>query len=247
MRIRKLLLLICAGACISLCASAQDTLRVLCIGNSFTYVDSAQAKLRSLAAAEGHTLLINTQVKGGYTFHRHLRRDETLSALVYYSYDVAFLQDQSQTPAIYAQCPRRGRVIRDDAQELASRIRFYSPNVRLIMEQTWAYYPGNYGGFGSYDCFDNLLAKGTKQLAHAIKADMSPIGEAFRLCRESYPEINLYAPDGKHQSAYGAYLKACVNYLMLYPAPFTAEENCGLDADKCAKLRQVAEKLFTKH
>lgn len=244
MRVRRTILLLFLGACLSLSACAQDTLRVLCIGNSFTYVDSAQAKLRSLAAAEGHTLIINTQVQGGYTFQKHMRRDETLSAIIYYTYDVAFLQDQSFTPALYAQKPRRGRVILNDAQEIASRIRFYSPKVRLIMEQTWAYESKDYAHFGSYEAFDKLLRKGTKQIAHAIHADVSPIGEAFRLCRERYPDIDLYAPDRQHQSAYGAYLKACVNYQMLFHAPFTAEENCGLDAATCAKLRQVAIEII---
>lgn len=246
MRVRSIIILLfaCLSACLS--AKAQDTLRVLCIGNSFTYVDSTQAKLRSLAAAEGHTLIINTQTQGGYTFQKHLRRDQTLSAIIYYTYDVAFLQDQSFTPALYAQNPRNGRVILDDAQEIAARIRFYSPKVRLILEQTWAYESKDYAHFGSYEAFDSLLRKGTKQIAQGIKADVSPIGEAFRLCRERYPEIDLYQKDRQHQSAYGAYLKACVNYQMLYHTPFTAEENCGLEADKCAKLRQVAETLFTK-
>lgn len=239
MCVRKVIFLLFAGILISLNASAQDTLRVLCIGNSFTYVDSTDAKLKAIAAAEGHTLIINAQTQGGYTFQKHMRRDETLSAIIYYTYDVAFLQDQSYTPAIYAQNPRNGRIIREDAKELAARIRFYSPSVRLIMEQTWAYESKDYAHFGSYDVFDNLLAKGTKLIARSIHADVSPIGEAFRLCRERYPEIDLYQPDRQHQSAYGAYLKACVNYLMLYPAPFTAEENCGLDADKCAKLRLI--------
>ncbi len=247
MRVRSIIILLCACLCACLSASAQDTLHVLCIGNSFTYVDSTQAKLRSLAAAEGHTLLINTQTQGGYTFQKHLRRDQTLSAIIYYTYDVAFLQDQSFTPALYAQNPHNGRVIIDDTKELAARIRFYSPSVRLILEQTWAYESKDYAHFGSYEAFDKLLAKGTKRIARSIKADVSPIGEAFRLCRERYPEINLYQEDRQHQSAYGAYLKACVNYQMLYHTPFTAEENCGLDADQCAKLRQVAETLFTKH
>ena len=244
MCVHRAIILLFASVCISLSASAQDTLRVLCIGNSFTYVDSTDVKLKAIAAAEGHTLIINAQTQGGYTFQKHLRRDQTLSAIIYYTYDVAFLQDQSFTPALYAQNPRNGRVILDDAKELAARIRFYSPSVRLIMEQTWAYESKDYAHFGSYEAFDQLLAKGTKQIARGIKADISPIGEAFRLCREHYPEIDLYQADRQHQSAYGAYLKACVNYLMLYRSPFTAEENCGLDAAKCAQLRQLATKII---
>lgn len=224
--------------------SYQDTLRVLCIGNSFTYVDSAHLKLRDLALSQGHYIDMNGQLQGGYTFHRHLRRDATLSAMVYYRFDHVFLQDQSQTPAIYAQSPRRNHYIADDARELADRIRMYSPKATIWLEQTWAYDQGNYGGFGSWQQFDELLRRGTKQMAHRAHARVSPIGEAFRICRAEHPEIDLYDADRKHQNAYGSYLKACVNYLLLYGEPFHGEPaNCQLNSEACAVLRSLAERV----
>lgn len=225
-------------------ASAPDTLRVLCIGNSFTYVDSADAKLRDIAASQGHVILLNSQTQGGYTFQRHLRRDETLSAIVYHRFDKVFLQDQSQTPAMYGADPRRCHYIADDAVELAERIRMYSPEAEIIMEETWSYGFDNAGGFGSMEEFDRLLKKGSAKMARRMKATMSPIGEAFRLCRETYPDINLYAADDKHQSAYGSYLKAAVNYLLLYGGDFSENTDCcSLNEDWCRKLREIATKV----
>ena len=57
------------------------------------------------------------------------------------------------------------------------------------------------------------------------------------------PDIELLADDAKHQNAYGSYLKACVNYLMIFRTPFDAQASaCGLDPEKTARLRTVAER-----
>lgn len=247
----RLSLLLIIIACAHVHASARenttnysDTLRVLCVGNSFTYVDSAHIKLQQIAASQGHYLAINAQLQGGYTFQRHLRRDETLSAIIYFQYDRVFLQDQSQTPALYGKNPKRCHYIAEDGAELADRIRMYSPSATVYMEQTWSYEAGNYGGFGSHDNFDALLKKGSQQMAKKMHATVSPIGEAFRLCRAEHPEINLYSSDLKHQSAYGSYLKACVNYLLLYATPFTEKAAvCGLDPQTCRNLQKIAEAI----
>lgn len=242
--ILALLLALCSSVAATSQTEYKDTLRVLCIGNSFTYFDSAQNMLRDLALSQHHYMKVNAQLQGGYTFHRHLRRDETLSAMVYHQFDCVFLQDQSQTPALYGENPRRCRLMAEDAAELAERIRMYSPQARIWIEQTWSYTSLNCGGFGSLERFDSLLRKGTKMMAKKAKTEVSPIGEAFIICRAEHPEINLYYPDGKHQSAYGSYLKACVNYLVVYGKPFTGTPaDCNLDPAYCAILCSIAERI----
>lgn len=228
----------------------RDSLRVLCIGNSFTYFSDSHLMLRDLAMSQGHYMDVNAQLQGGYTFYRHLHRDETMSALVYHRFDVVFLQDQSQTPALFAENQRRCRLVANDAAELAERVRIYSPDARIYLEQTWSYPAGNCGGFGTLEHFDELLKKGTRQMAKLANTGVSPIGEAFVVCRRDYPDIDLYVEDAKHQSAYGSYLKACVNYLMIYGEPFVADNAqeglipADLDPTKCAILRSIAENLI---
>lgn len=224
-----------------------DSLRVLCIGNSFTFVADAHLKLHDLALSQGHYMDVNAQLQGGFTLQRHIIRDATMSALINGNFDHVFLQDQSQTPALYGEYPGRCRLVAEDAAELAERVRIYSPNAHIWMEQTWSYSFSNYGGFGSYEHFDDMLRKGSKAMAELMHADVSPIGEAFIICRAEHPEINLYDKDDKHQSAYGSYLKACVNYLLIYGAPFTAKAaNCDLDGKACAELRKIAERVVLK-
>ena len=88
------------------------------------------------------------------------------------------------------------------------------------------------------------MVKGTWMLAKAAHTAVSPIGEAFRISREERPDIDLFSKDKKHQSAFGTYLKSCVNYLMIFGGRFNGEaSDCGLDPDSCAYLRSVAERV----
>ncbi len=232
-------------------ASAQmkDTLRVLCIGNSFTYVGEAHKKLVDLAASQGHHIRMNAQYVGGYTFARHLRRDETINAIELAnpgdSYDFVFLQNQSQLHARYGSDPARYKYVLADAVELSGRVRQYSPGAVIFLESTWSYPASDCGGFGSLEAFDRLSDSGTALLAKACDARVSYIGKAFARARAHFPELELLADDAKHQNDYGSYLKACVNYLLIYGERFDAHASpCGLDPDKCAQLRAVAEQTI---
>ena len=80
-------------------------------------------------------------------------------------------------------------------------------------------------------------------LAEAAGAEISPVGAAFAKAAEETPDILVLDHDYKHQSRYGAYLKACSTWLTISgktrfegPVP-----SCGLPADVAAALRKVAE------
>ena len=141
-----LLALICSTAS----AQMKDTLRVLCIGNSFTYVGDAHKKLVELAASQGHFIRMNAQYVGGFTFARHLQRDETLNAIERPSpadaFDYVFLQNQSQLHARYGSNPKQYPYVLADAKELSGRIRQYSPKAVIFIESTWSYPAGGFGG-----------------------------------------------------------------------------------------------------
>jgi len=241
------LLFPCAGQVPNGTVPPRDTKRVLCIGNSFTYVGEAHQKLVDLAASQGHQIFMNAQYVGGFTFGRHLRRDETLNAIERPSagdtFDFVFLQNQSQLHARFGQDPARYPYVLADAKELTGRVRQYSPEAVIFLESTWSYPAGDCGGFGSLETFDRLSDRGTELLAGVCGGQVSYIGRAFALARQTCPDIPLLADDQKHQSDYGSYLKACVNYLMIYREPFDKNAtSCGLDENMAARLRQIAEK-----
>lgn len=243
---KRLLITLCC-CIVAFCLQAQEEKNVLCIGNSFTFFYDSHKRLAELAESQGKKLKVKAEFVGGYTFHRHLNRDETMSTITYNKYDYVFLQDQSQTPALYGQDAKRCKLLAADAKELAERIRCYSPKATIWIEQTWSYSAGNYGGFDSYEEFDRCLREGTAKMAKIAKTKVSPIGEAFIVCRSERPDINLYEPDNKHQSALGTYLKSCINYLLIYGEPFNENAtDCGYGAEQTAYLRKLAERIVLK-
>ncbi|MCR4921249.1 MAG: hypothetical protein K5945_06015 [Bacteroidaceae bacterium] len=225
----------------------KDQQKALCIGNSFTFYNDSHLMLSRIAQSEGHQLKTESATVGGYTFYRHLINDKTMAAISDGKYDYVFLQDQSQTPAICAEQGRKGRIIARDARELADRIRIYSPQAHIWIEQTWAYPRHKFGGFGSMERFDELLRRGTKKMARKAHTDVSPIGPAFAIVRSERPDIELYTADKQHPSPAGTYLKSCVNYLVIYATPFgTNTDACDIDAAQAAYLRKVAERVVLK-
>ena len=227
-------------------ATPSDTKKVLCLGNSFSYYSSPVWMLKEIAWNEGHYLNIKGHFKGSQTFAMQLGLSFSTDAIDIGGYDYAFIQDQSQNPALYG---RDGTAsIAANCTALADKIRAKSPSCRVILEQTWAFSASSYGGFSDYNTFDNYNAAGARAMAEAAATWLSPIGAAFKAVREGASGINLYHTDNKHQSAYGAYLKACVNYLVLYGTAFgSSPADCGIEPQKAAYLRSVAEQVVLGH
>lgn len=224
----------------------RDTVRLLCLGNSFSYHANPVWMLKEIAWREGHYLNIRGHFKGSQNLGQHLHLSFSTDAIDIGGYDYAFIQDQSQNPAKYH---RDGTdSIRINCTALAERIRAASPSCTVILERTWAYPAGNCGGFTDLTAFDGHMAAGAAAMARDAEAWLSPIGEAFKAVRDAAPGIDLYSADGKHQSVYGAYLKACVNYLVLYGTAFgDAPADCGIEPSKAACLRRVAERVVLGH
>lgn len=228
----------------------KDTTRVLCLGNSFTYYCSCPALLKEIAWNEGHYLDLVAALKGGQNFGQHCSLNVSADAIAKGGYDLAVMQDQSQTPARLAQDRKANQESLDDAVALAGKIRTESPGCKIIVESTWSYVgkEGEYGGFGDHKNFEKLSLKGACMMAKAMgEADVSHIAEAYAKVREERPDINLFAADNKHQSLLGSYLKSCVNYLTIFGEPFGENPaDCGLDPQVAKYLRGVAERVVLK-
>lgn len=246
-RILSLLLLLFGLVSSAFAQTAMtDTLRVLCVGNSFTFFSNSHEMLVKIAASQRHHIQMRAAYEGGYTMNRHLHDLRTINAVETMSqgYDCVFLQDQSQMHARYAADPKRWALAADDTRQMADRVRMYSPDARIWLECTWAYTAGNCGGFGSLKDFDEMLFQGAIAIAQIADTHVSPIGSAFAVARQERPDINLYESDQKHQSAYGSYLKSCVNYLLIYGAPFSQPVDCcDLSAEPCKYLQSLAERI----
>lgn len=201
-------------------AGKYDRKKVLCIGNSFTFFGSSYLALMEIARSQGHSLQIGVNTKGGQNFGQHLNLERSKIAIEMGNYDVALMQNQSMSGAYYDSDSVKYAYLKDDAIKIADMVRKSSPKVRLILERTWAYptKSGNWKGYGSGEAMDAALQNGTEILAAAMDAEISPIGNAFIKGREL--ALPLYWGDSFHQNWLGAYLKACVNYLVIFGEPF---------------------------
>lgn len=223
----------------------KDTLKVLCIGNSFTYYCGTPAMLKEIAWSEGHFIDISASLKGGWTMAKHLSLETTDDMIAEGGWDYMFLQDQSLVPAKVGRDPKGMAQQVREMEAVAVKVRTLSPECKAVVENTWAYWKYDFGSFKDLDDFDKNGKKGAKILAKAVgNAEVSPIGQAFRIVRAERPDINLYNKDKHHQSVLGSYLKSCVNYLVLYGQPFgDSASDCLLDPETAAYLRSVAERV----
>lgn len=222
---------------------AKHSHRLLYLGNSFTFCYASAWMLQRIAWSQGEYLDMALHLKGGQSFVKHCKLALTKEAIRDGNFDYAFLQDYS------TYFGRQGSGQSDDSMrgglKLCEMIREYSPEVKMVMEATWSYVgqDGKFGGcFSSLDDFDKYTMIGAKQVAQKTASMVSPIGAAFKFVRENYPQINLYDKDKKHQGPYGSYLKACVNYQLLFGRKFSSKAaDCNLDPQFTAILRKVAE------
>ena len=219
----------------------EDEIRVLCIGNSFTYVHGTDVMLRQIAESQGVNIQVGKYLSGGYTFGKHLQNEDSRKAVEFGGYDIAFLQDQSSNPARYAR--DKDIQVYKDFKAMKKYVKAFSPKCKVFLERTWGYDGGNAQGFETLENLDRYLDKGTAKMARKACTKVSPIGKAFMESIQLRPEVKLLGDDHHHQSLEGAYLKACVNYLVITRKPFSGEPACcGVDPDTAAFLRSVAEK-----
>ncbi|MBK7872348.1 MAG: DUF4886 domain-containing protein [Saprospiraceae bacterium] len=84
--------------------------------------------------------------------------------------------------------------------------------------------------------------------AKKIDAEIAPVGYAFELCRQQYPDIPLQMGNGDpHPSKFGAYLIACVFYQKITQKPATEITYIGNIETQIAKqLQEIARAATVK-
>ncbi|MBP5538796.1 MAG: hypothetical protein J6X69_03025, partial [Bacteroidales bacterium] len=239
-------------------------LKLLQLGNSFTYYHGSAFKLKQICRAEGHPTDVRINVKGSQEFYHHLEVLPFSHRLMQEGgYDRAIIQDGSYFHAEYgagsAEAISGGVTpkytpaeILDYTQQITALIKQYSSSSQIILESVWSYPYKSYGqylGFGSFEAFDAMQWKGSTEIMAADSniSTVSPIGKAFALARNNgyTADYNyLLWTDNYHPSRYGAYLKSCVNYLILFGERFGSNPaDCDIPHEDAARLRAFAEQI----
>lgn len=221
----------------------KDTTSVLCLGNSFTYYWNTPSILKEIAWSQGHYFDVFAHLKGGQTFGQHTALSLTHDAIKAQVYDYVFLQDQSVAAANYVVNAEEYAYVPEDFVKLADMVLEHSPECKVILEHTWGYEKEECKGFKTIENFNSKLREGCTMMAALKDAEVSHIGDAFVAVDTRKLGNSLHASDKHHQSYYGSYLKACVNYLMITGERFNENAaNCGINPEKAEYLRKTAEK-----
>ena len=191
----------------------MEDLNILMVGNSFTNYNCLYTLLEEMIKAEGINVNIKKCAYGGQylynycegengTYHKNL-----MDALKLKTYDIIFLQAQSNEPALAR--PNFYKAVR----EICSYVDLY--DTRVIMYQTWSYHDG-YAGMNYYEMTQKLAA-GYEAIADELNLGTSKVGNAFYFMYQNHPEINLNKEsDGSHPTSLGTYIAALVHYSVIY-------------------------------
>ncbi len=210
---------------------SKDAIKFLFVGNSSTYFNGTPIKFKALAAAAGKEVDVTYCTYGAAFFSEfadetHERGIAFRNALKLKKYDYVVLQDAGA--ATY-------EVSKPALDVLIPLVRENGATPLLYMRYSGDKVPENRPA-GARVHYDNYT-----QLSKDFDITVAPAAEAFLVCTEKYPEINLYADDKGHHSKEGSYLIACTwlyRYLGIDPRgnTYTAE----MDAETLAALQECA-------
>jgi hypothetical protein len=205
--------LILTGAS-ALQADGQETAKaeekILFVGNSFTFWWNLPQHVSVMMSERDRTLEAHQSTASGAKWSEHWQGEKelvTVDLIKQGSYDAVILQNHSMRPIEDLESfLSYGKKLHD----LAS-----SNGAEVFLFMTWPY------KFDPY-MYDDL-AKGYYRLGEEMGAEVIPVGTAWKKAMELRPDLPIYDEDGRHPTALGTYLAACVIFSVL-----TEESPVGL-------------------
>ncbi len=211
------IVLVCVGAAH---AGQPKTVRVLFIGNSYTYYHDLPALIDQIAESKGHKLLWKMQTPGGRTFEKHWTEGKAVKKLHAEKWDVVVMQNQSFQGVI------------DPANMIEFGLKLTGEinkaKAKPLLFMTWAYktkpkridpakHPHIEAPAATYPQFmQKKLADAYYELAKQSNSQVAPVGYAWEIARQRFPDWPLHGKDGAHPGPVGSYLAAMVFYAKLF-------------------------------
>lgn len=216
-------------------------LKVLMVGNSYT--GQIRKTVTSLFKAQQSDVKFEFINPGGKTLKYHVSQLETLKRIQQGNFDILILQDQSQTPAL----PGINKTFHQSVDDFYKLIESLDKKPKIFLYMTWGRRDGdarNIKIFPDFISMQKALTENYRKAARKIQAEVVPVGLGFKNIYEKDRELfyDLYAKDGSHPSAFGAYLAACMFYSKLLDQdPENIKWESGLSASKCRKIKSAVK------
>ncbi|OOF46218.1 DUF4886 domain-containing protein [Rodentibacter trehalosifermentans] len=221
-----------------------DVKKVVFYGNSFTYYNNnVSTHLRTLTKSlipnsQDYKFRSVTISSGRLGWHKeNLKLQNSLDA-----WDTVIFQGQSVEP-ISKKAEAR-TAFEKSAREMSNIA--HQSGQRVVYFMSWSYPDKSYGDLSK---MSKELSTAYKNIAKETQGYVAPVGLAFRAVQETYPDINLYAPDNKHPSPEGTYLSACVLFSVLYnqsPENGKVPEEFNIPRETILKLQRLAWETVKK-
>ena len=172
--------------------------------------------IAGIATSMGDTVTHDSSTPGGHTAQQHASNATTLGKIAQGGWDFVTIQCQSQEPSF-----SQAQVLAQTypyVKFLDSAIQANSNCAETLYYMTWGRINGDLQNYpnDTYNAMQQRLRNGYMMFADSTNSSISPVGPAWKVMRDNYPNINLYNPDGSHPSANGTYLAACVFYCSLF-------------------------------
>ncbi len=194
-------------------ATGQERpLRVLFVGNSYTYVNNLPGVLKELAESKGKKLETGLASFGGATLQAHLQDDQTPGKIRSRKWDYVVLQEQSLLGSVLMV---NGRSRVGDPENFHTHARLIDEEIKKAGAKTMFFL--TWGRKGSdFEIQQKALTYAYMTIAEELKAEVAPVGLAWRRVDQAEAGLNLYQSDGSHPNPFGTYAAACVFYAALF-------------------------------
>ena len=224
------------------------TKKALFLGNSYTAVNNLPQMVADIAASAGDTLLIDSNIPGGYTLQGHSTNTVSLGKIEAGGWDYVVLQEQSQLPSF--PFPQVQQLVFPYARKLDSIINTHNECAETVFYMTWGRKNGDaencpvWPPVCTYEGMDSLLNLRYRMMASDNQAILSPVGAVWRYLRQNHPQLELYSADGSHPSLAGTYAAACSFYSAFFRKdPTTVSFNPGIPATDACLIRAAAREI----
>lgn len=244
---KKLLLFI--SIAVSTLSIEAQVKKVLFLGNSYTYYNNLPQQLSAIAQSFGDSVYTNQHTPGGNTFSNHASNTTSINKINQDQWDFVVLQEQSQIPAL-PQSITGNDHSPPHAITLNNLIKNNYSCTETVFFMTWgrkngdASFCGQHPPVCTYAGMQQELRNSYLSMAITNSATVAPVGVAWKMMRDSFPSIDLYAGDGSHPSIYGSYLAACVFYTTLFQKTSvgTPYIPVGITAGEALNIQTIASK-----
>jgi PKD repeat protein len=231
--------------------SAQDTLRVLFLGNSYTSYNNLPQLVQSLSSSAGKTLIIDSNMPGGYPISSHLNDATTLSKISQGNWDYVVLQEQSQIPTIDFY---RYNDMYPAMSDLKALVEQFNPCTRIITYMTWG---RRFGGmqcdptntycspmFADFNHMQDSLTSAYTEISNLLNMQCAPVGVTWQNILNDTTLV-LHSSDNSHPNLDGSYVAALTIYSSIWKQPSSGIAfNAGLSQTRALYYQQISDNTF---